>query len=101
MEPINLFNNVSNNMDISTNDVDNDTKKNCTCAMDRNDEQNRHSQWCCLVHLMKTWWKIALTCRVHICQLSHFPPCYSTLHLKFLIEGSFPSFVPPHLDVIN
>jgi hypothetical protein len=41
-------------MDISTNDVDNDTKKNCTCAMDRNDEQNRHSQWCCLVHLMKT-----------------------------------------------
>lgn len=42
-EPIDLFNNVSNNMDISTNDVDNDTKNNCTCAMDRNDEQNRHS----------------------------------------------------------
>ncbi len=26
-EPIDLFNNVSNNMDISTNDLDNDTKK--------------------------------------------------------------------------
>jgi len=26
-------------MDISTNDVDNDTKKNCTCVMDTNDEQ--------------------------------------------------------------
>jgi hypothetical protein len=25
-KPIDLFNNVSNNMDISTNDVDNDTK---------------------------------------------------------------------------
>jgi hypothetical protein len=42
-EPIDLFNNVSNNMDISTNDVDNDTKNNCTCAMDRNDVQNKHS----------------------------------------------------------
>jgi hypothetical protein len=28
-EPIELFNNASNNMDISTNDVDNDTQKNC------------------------------------------------------------------------
>jgi hypothetical protein len=26
-EPINLFNNVSNNMDISTNEMNNDTKK--------------------------------------------------------------------------
>jgi hypothetical protein len=30
-------------MDISTNDVDNDTKKNHTCAMDTNDEQKKHS----------------------------------------------------------
>ncbi len=30
-EPIDLFNNVSNNMDISTNDVDNDTKKLYMC----------------------------------------------------------------------
>ncbi len=31
------------NMDISTNDVDNDTKKFCTFAMDTNDEQKKHS----------------------------------------------------------
>jgi hypothetical protein len=30
-------------MDISTNDVNNDTQKNRTCAMDTNDEQKKHS----------------------------------------------------------
>ncbi len=42
-EPINLFTNVSNNMDISTNEMNIDTKNNCKCAIDRNDEQNKHS----------------------------------------------------------
>ncbi len=42
-ELVDLFDIVSNNMDISTNDVDNDTKKNHTCAMDTNDEQKKHS----------------------------------------------------------